>query len=176
MDWIFEFIDHIYTAHGNASTYSAIGNLHTLQINTAFAKPFLACCVLSSRSLATAPNSGDSLASCAQVLLSQSPVQSSTAVPTFHYQLNSLFTNNSAVKVKLNVRVTLRLAVSYFQNFLFVGVDLLLGCRDSSVVTADGRTYVSVTGTRFSSLQSVQPASGPIHLLSNEYRRLVPRW
>jgi hypothetical protein len=39
---------------------------------------FLACCVFTSRSLATASNSGDSSASGTQVLSSQPPVQNST--------------------------------------------------------------------------------------------------
>jgi hypothetical protein len=34
------FIDHLYTPLGNTSNYSAIADLHTLQITTAPAKPF----------------------------------------------------------------------------------------------------------------------------------------
>jgi hypothetical protein len=49
--------------------------LHNSQITTAPAKPFLACCVFTRRSLATATNSGDSSASRAQVVPSPTPVQ-----------------------------------------------------------------------------------------------------
>jgi hypothetical protein len=34
------FIDHLYTPLGTTSTYSAIANLHNLQITRALAKPF----------------------------------------------------------------------------------------------------------------------------------------
>jgi hypothetical protein len=72
------FIDHLYTQLGTTSNYSATANLHTLQITTAIAKPFPACCIFTSRSLTTASNSGDSSASRSQVLSSQAPVQNST--------------------------------------------------------------------------------------------------
>jgi hypothetical protein len=61
-NWIY------WTRLGTASNYSATTNLHTLQITTAPAKPFSACCVLISRSLAVASNSGDSPVSCAHVV------------------------------------------------------------------------------------------------------------
>jgi hypothetical protein len=54
------FIHHLFTQLGTTSNYSTILNLHTLQITTAHAKSFPACCVFTSRSLVTAPNSGDS--------------------------------------------------------------------------------------------------------------------
>jgi hypothetical protein len=57
------FIDHLHTQLGTISNCSAIVNLHTLQITTAHAKSFRACCVFTSRSLITASNSGDSLSS-----------------------------------------------------------------------------------------------------------------
>jgi hypothetical protein len=53
-------IDHLYTPLGTTSNYSAIANLHNLQITTAPLKLFPACCVFNSLSLATASNSGDS--------------------------------------------------------------------------------------------------------------------
>jgi hypothetical protein len=56
------FIDHLYTPLGTTSTYSAIANLHTLQITTASAKSF------PSRSLTTASNSGDSSVSRTHVV------------------------------------------------------------------------------------------------------------
>jgi hypothetical protein len=72
------FIDHLYTRLGTTSNYSATSYLHNSQITTAPAKPFPACCVIISRSLATASNSGDSSASRAQVLSSQPPLQNWT--------------------------------------------------------------------------------------------------
>jgi hypothetical protein len=54
------FIDHLYTQLGNTSHYSATANLHNSQITTAPAKPFPVCYVFTSRSLATASNSGNS--------------------------------------------------------------------------------------------------------------------
>jgi hypothetical protein len=71
------FIDHFYTQLETTSNYSAIANLYTFQIITAPTKPFPACCVFMSRSLATASNNGNSSASRAQVLSSQPPVRNS---------------------------------------------------------------------------------------------------
>jgi hypothetical protein len=73
-----EFIDHLYTPVGITSNYSAIANLHTLQITIAPAKSFYSLSVFISSSLATASNSGDTSASRAQILSSQPPTQSST--------------------------------------------------------------------------------------------------
>jgi hypothetical protein len=64
------FTDHVHTRLGTTSNYSATANLHNSQITTAPAKPFPACCVFTSSSLATASNSGDSSASRSQVLSS----------------------------------------------------------------------------------------------------------
>jgi hypothetical protein len=72
------FIDHLYTQFGTISNYSTIAYLHNSQITTAPSKPFPACCVFISHSLATASNKGESSASCAQVLSSQPPMQNST--------------------------------------------------------------------------------------------------
>jgi hypothetical protein len=47
------FIDLLYTPLGTTSNYSATFNLHTLQITTAPAKPFPACCVLTWQQLLT---------------------------------------------------------------------------------------------------------------------------
>jgi hypothetical protein len=73
------FIDILYTRLGTTSNYSAIADLHILQITTASAEPFIVCCIFTSRSLATVSNSGDSSASCTQVL---PPVQNSTELIT----------------------------------------------------------------------------------------------
>jgi hypothetical protein len=73
--WIGEWIDPLYTPLGTASNHNTIAELHTLQITIAPAKPFPVCCIFTSRSLATASNSGDASVSRAQVLLSQPPVQ-----------------------------------------------------------------------------------------------------
>jgi hypothetical protein len=63
------------TPLGTIRNYSAIANLHILQNTTAPAKRFPACCFFTSRSLATASNSGDSSASFVQVLSSQPSAQ-----------------------------------------------------------------------------------------------------
>jgi hypothetical protein len=77
MDLILDLLTPLRTTRN----YSATAHLHALLFTTATAKPFTACCVLTSRSLATASNSGDSSASRAQVLLSQRPVQNSCQFP-----------------------------------------------------------------------------------------------
>jgi hypothetical protein len=51
------FIGHLYTPLGTTSNYSAIADLHILQITTALAKPFPARRIFS-RSLATDSKSG----------------------------------------------------------------------------------------------------------------------
>jgi hypothetical protein len=89
------FIDHLYTPLGTTRNYSAIADLHNLQITTAAAKPFPNCWVLTSRSLATTANSGDSSASRAQVLFvtaARAELSSIPSIPTDNYQLrNSQF-------------------------------------------------------------------------------------
>jgi hypothetical protein len=55
LDWILDLLTRL----GTILNYSATANLNTLQITTAPAKPFPACCALTSRSLATAHNCGD---------------------------------------------------------------------------------------------------------------------
>jgi hypothetical protein len=57
------FIDHFNTQLVITLNYSAIADLHTLQITTAHAKSFLAGSVLSSSCLVTAPNNAYSSAS-----------------------------------------------------------------------------------------------------------------
>jgi hypothetical protein len=57
-----------YTAVRTISNYGAVVNFHTLKVSTAPDKIFPACCVLISRSLSTASNSGDSSASRAHVV------------------------------------------------------------------------------------------------------------
>jgi hypothetical protein len=56
------------TRLGTTSNYSATANLRNSQFNIPPAKLFPACCVFTSRSLATASNSGDSSASRSQAL------------------------------------------------------------------------------------------------------------
>jgi hypothetical protein len=51
-----EFIDHLYTQLVTARNYSAIANLHTLQITTAHPKSFAASSVFTKRCLLTASN------------------------------------------------------------------------------------------------------------------------
>jgi hypothetical protein len=71
MGWVLDLLTEL----GTKSNYSAIGDLQTLEITTAPAKLFPACCVLTSCSLATAYNSGDSLASRPLVPLSATLVE-----------------------------------------------------------------------------------------------------
>jgi hypothetical protein len=63
-----EFIDHLYTPLVTTGNYSAMSDLHTLQLT-----PFPVCCVLSSRSLVTSSKGGSSSLSSAQVLSSEPP-------------------------------------------------------------------------------------------------------
>jgi hypothetical protein len=72
-----EFIYHLYTRLRTTSNYSATTNLHNSQITKESAKPFPACSVFTSRSLATAFKSGDSSASRAHVLSSQPSLHNS---------------------------------------------------------------------------------------------------
>jgi hypothetical protein len=74
------FIDHLYTWLGYTSNSSTTANIHNSQITTALAKHFPTCYIFTSRSLATASNSGDSSASHPQILSSLPPMQNSTQV------------------------------------------------------------------------------------------------
>jgi hypothetical protein len=74
LDWITGFIGHLYIPLVSTSSYSATANLHNSQFITAPSKPFLAF-VFTSRSLATASNSGDSSASHAHVVPSPTLLQ-----------------------------------------------------------------------------------------------------
>jgi hypothetical protein len=69
------FIDHLYARPGTTSNYRATANLHSSQIIIA-----TTCCVFTSRSLATASNSGSSSTSRARFLPSQSRVQNSSEI------------------------------------------------------------------------------------------------
>jgi hypothetical protein len=66
------FINHLYTPLGTKSNYSAIANLHTLQITTAPVKPFFSLLC----------HSEDSSASRPKVHLSQPPMQNSCQLST----------------------------------------------------------------------------------------------
>jgi hypothetical protein len=81
------FTDHLNTQLGTTSNYSATANLYNSQITITLAKPFPACCVFTSRFLATDSNSGDSSTSRSQVLSSQPPVQKSTEFTHFMFCL-----------------------------------------------------------------------------------------
>jgi hypothetical protein len=80
------FIDHLYTPFGTTSNYSAIANLHSLQITTAHAKSqtFL---VLLSRCLVTALNNGDSSASVLIPLLLSITSFTETHLPVLHVEM-----------------------------------------------------------------------------------------
>jgi hypothetical protein len=81
IDWILDLLTQL----GTTSNYSAIDNLHNLQITTAPISLFPARFVFISRSLATASNSEDSSDSPPRVMSSQPPVQNFLST-----QLNSL--------------------------------------------------------------------------------------
>jgi hypothetical protein len=74
------FTDYLYTRLGTAIITA---NLQNSQVTTAPASPFPACWVFTSRFVATASNNGDSSASRAQVLSSQTPVQNWLDRPNF---------------------------------------------------------------------------------------------
>jgi hypothetical protein len=91
------FIDYLYTRLGTTSNYSATANLHNSQITRAPVRPFPAWSVFTSLSVATASNSGDSSASCTQVLSLQPPMPNSALNSQLKYsstaELNWLSTN-----------------------------------------------------------------------------------
>jgi hypothetical protein len=71
MNWALDLLTRL----GATSNYNAIGDLRTLQITTATAKPLPAFCVLKIRSLARATNSGEFSASDAHVVPSRTLIQ-----------------------------------------------------------------------------------------------------
>jgi hypothetical protein len=71
------FIDRLYAPLGTTSNYSDTAKFYNSQITTPPAKPFPACSVFTSRSLAAASNSEESSASRVQVLFSQPPMENS---------------------------------------------------------------------------------------------------
>jgi hypothetical protein len=75
-----EFIDHLYTRLRTTSNYSANASLHNSLITTAPAKHFLACVVITSRSLATASNSEDFSASLAQAFSTKTPYRTEEVI------------------------------------------------------------------------------------------------
>jgi hypothetical protein len=84
LDWWMDLLNsHTHNSELQAITAPPL-------ISTAPAKPFLACRVFTSRSLATASNSGDSSASRAEVLSSQTPVQDGTiATSSLAYNISA---------------------------------------------------------------------------------------
>jgi hypothetical protein len=79
------FIDHFYTSLRTTSN-TALSLISTLYKSPQTpTKSFPACCLLTSRSLATASNNGNSSTSRAQVLLSQSPVHNSCQLSTVNW-------------------------------------------------------------------------------------------
>jgi hypothetical protein len=139
------FIDHIYTRLGTTSDYSATANCHNSQITTARAKPFLSCCVFTSRSLAAASNSGDSSAPRAQVLSLQTPILNSLGLPS------CLQGNSSA-------RTTWKHPVSCIvvRRFIVAGTCLPSRCLETALVYSpisrsshgNGCTRYNVYGAR----------------------------
>jgi hypothetical protein len=104
------FTDHLHTRPGITSNYSATANLHNSQMTTAPAKPFPACCVSTSRSLAMASNSGDSSDSRSRVLSPQPPMQNWTELTELKSKLlyDGRFTANQFVLASSPLRPTTR--------------------------------------------------------------------
>jgi hypothetical protein len=90
LDWWIGFTDDLNTPLRTTSNYSANANLHTLQITTAPATLFSACCVFNNHSLATASNSGDSSSSRAHVVSVRRIVRNWTVNSTIAPSLLSL--------------------------------------------------------------------------------------
>jgi hypothetical protein len=118
------FINHLYTPLRTTSNYSTTANLPVHKLLHTKSSP--ACSVFNSRSLATASNSGDSSAPCAQILSSQPPKQNSNQ--------NWLLT-------------TIRLVAIWHQpsSLLFTGwlsTDYSLGCQSQSQshIATDGQS------------------------------------
>jgi hypothetical protein len=102
------FIDHLCTRLETTSNYNTTSDLHNSQITPAAAKPFPACCVFTSRSLAATSNGEDSSASRAQVLSSQPPFKLSELKVTVTLQL---------VVYRQSVRLGTRLLETQDQSF-----------------------------------------------------------
>jgi hypothetical protein len=79
------FIDHLYTRLGTIINYSATDNLHTLQITTANAMSFPACCVFTSHSLVNASNTGDTTSSALRSSLNGGSLQTDSLLHSFPY-------------------------------------------------------------------------------------------
>jgi hypothetical protein len=113
LDWWIGFIDHLYTPVATTSNYSALANLHTLQITTAPAKPFsslLSSSAVSCKRLviqwrffsfprsrrycpANIPQLNSRAISC------EPPLQTSTELPTLNSQLTTELVNLIAFKI-----------------------------------------------------------------------------
>jgi hypothetical protein len=105
MDWWMDLLTHLYTPLGTTSNYSAIANLHTLQITTAPVKPFSSLLYLQQLFPSNGFNSGHSSASRFHVVVrrisrnwtlvncqlnysaiySEPPLQRSTQLPTLNW-------------------------------------------------------------------------------------------
>jgi hypothetical protein len=118
------FIGHLYTRLGTTSNYSVTTNIYNSQSTTAPAKPFPACCVFTIRSLAMASNSGDSSASCAQDLSSQTPIQNWLGRP--------LQDNSSARTTQKHPVSNCTCIVAH--RFIPAGTCLLSHCLEMSLV------------------------------------------
>jgi hypothetical protein len=81
LDWWMDILT-TYTRNSEVLViHSATANLHNSQITTTPAKPFLACCVFTSRSLATTSNSGDTSVSRAHAIAGWPPSRNWTDAP-----------------------------------------------------------------------------------------------
>jgi hypothetical protein len=87
LDWMTTYAARL----GATSSYSATASNQNSQITTAPAKSFPACCVFTSRSLATASNSRDSSASSTHVIPSPTLIQNCLRAIPWTEQGRSLF-------------------------------------------------------------------------------------
>jgi hypothetical protein len=82
------FIGHLYTWLEITSNYSAITNLHTLQITTAHAKFLPACCFFTRRSLVMASDSGYSSASASKSPLNGGSIPTDSFIHRLRYSID----------------------------------------------------------------------------------------
>jgi hypothetical protein len=136
------------------SYYNALANLHTLQINTTHAMSFSVNCVVNSRSLATASNSGGFSASRAHVLTFRRIFRNWTLVNcqlnygaiSFKHVFTESFSSNerlfcfyySGIRVRMwNFLAMLQPSQPQHDDILHVGVVGAFSCRQRNVTVWD---------------------------------------
>jgi hypothetical protein len=127
-EWIYCSLMH--TQLVTTSNYSATANLHNSQITAVTTKHFQACCVLASRSLASASSSGNSSASRTQALSSQPSVENSLST-NFVPCLKHISTDHIENRALLLLRPTVALLRT---SCLATGTCLASRCPETVVV------------------------------------------